>query len=301
MVRGYAYVALAGSLFVCSSPTLAQRKAADRDAINFIGPPRCIDPVATRARLALLSIPNNYTITIDQQSPTDTVLWIYSDARSEAVLRRHYQFSTGDCAHAPDVLVIAVQRHFQSIEFVKAGQRRAQFVKFHQPESWADLLRKFRWPFYGQWLPQATLYSAWAPTGGEVDLGIGYGYGGDRNRIEFSGYGRLAWPRPIDRGQVYQATVLAGVRWRHQVQRWAPTVEVRAGAMALVGTGYVVNHTGFAPWVEAVVGLDRAVGPVVIGVKVGIAALQHRMLTTPSDLADKTSLVRVGINFLVPL
>lgn len=197
----------------------------------------------------------------------------------EIGLDRAYRLLRVDCASAPSLLALAIDRLL------------AEF-----PE-WIDPAPPVPPP------PERTLAIAlagavngiWPPLGVDAQLGaiadteLGPGRVGGSLRI------RGSIPQRAGDGRFQQTSVLAGATGRLATGSWALHAELRGGALRVTGIGFTENAADWLVWWEGAVFGGRRFGWGVLGIELAATPLAHRAVTLDGLVSESIPRVRLGI------
>jgi hypothetical protein len=197
----------------------------------------------------------------------------------ELGLDRAYRLARVDCASAPSLLALAVDRLL------------AEF-----PE-WIDPAPPAPPP------PERTLAIAlagaingiWPPLGADGQLGaiadteLGPGRVGGSLRI------RGSIPQRAGSGRFQQTSVLGGLTGRLANGAWALHAEVRGGALRVAGYGFTENAADWLVWWEGAVFGGRRFAWGVVGLELAASPLSHRAVTVDGSVSEAIPRLRLGI------
>lgn len=246
----------------------------------------CLDPaqVETRIRNVLIqhgALPTGLRIEASEtpgESGSAVALRVVRPG-GELGLDRAYPLARVDCASAPALLALAVDRLL------------AEF-----PE-WIDPTPPAPPP------PEHTLAIAltgavngiWPPLGTDGQLGaladteLGPARVGGSLRI------RGSIPQRAGSGRFQQTSILAGASGRIARAAWAFHGEVRAGALRVAGSGFTENSADWLVWWEGAVFGGRRFGWGVLGLELAASPLAHRAVTIDGAVSEAIPRLRVGI------
>ncbi|HEY5926172.1 MAG TPA: hypothetical protein VIV11_31020 [Kofleriaceae bacterium] len=199
-------------------------------------------------------------------------------ASGEVGLDRAYTFGPTDCASAPQLLALTVDRWLSSF-----------------PE-WADPPAPPRAPTrWTEVTALAALHSMWLPLGLDGQAGALVDHGGRGDRFGGSLLVRASIPQRAGDGRFQQTTFLVGAGWRHERGTWITRFEARAGPLLVSGIGYAENGSDWLVWWEGAGFVGRAMSWGAIGVEVAATALRHRAVTRDGLVSEDIPLLRIGL------
>jgi hypothetical protein len=199
--------------------------------------------------------------------------------RGDVGLDRHYALSPADCASAPDLIALAVDR------WLTAFPEWAEPPPLSPPPSRRTDV-----------LATVTLSGMAPPLGVEGQLGALVDRGGDGHRFGLSGLVRTGLPQDAGDGRFRQIALFGGATWRVAVGGWAVRAELRGGALRVNGIDFFENDTSWLPrWEVALFG-GRAVSFGAIGLEVAGTAQRGRVVTRDGLVSQDIPLVRLGLS-----
>jgi hypothetical protein len=245
---------------------------------------RCLDRADVEARIATVLAEHHAersglycTVTETDAEPAGVTLQVMR-AGGEIGLDRSYTFAPLDCASAPQLLALTVDRWLTSFpEWTEPLPEPAP------PERWTEVAI------------DAAISSMWLPLGADGELGVLVDHGGRANRFGATLVVRASVPQAFGSGRFQQTSFLAAPSWRHRDGLWVVRGELRAGALLVSGVGLTDSRSDWLPWVEAVVFVGRDLGFGVIGGQLAAAPLRDRAVTSDGLVSEDIPLLRVGI------
>jgi hypothetical protein len=199
--------------------------------------------------------------------------------RGDVGLDRHYALSPADCASAPDLIALAVDR------WLTAFPEWAEPPPSSPPPSRRTDV-----------LATAAVSGMAPPLGVEGQLGALVDRGGDGHRFGLSGLVRTGLPQDAGDGQFRQIALLAGATWRRAVGAWELRAELRGGALRVSGIGFFENDASWLPWWEVALFGGRAVSFGAIGLEVAGTAQRGHAVTRDGLVSQDIPLVRLGFS-----
>ena len=193
-------------------------------------------------------------------------------------LDRSYTFGPTDCASAPQLLALSVDRWLTSFpEWAEPPPPPAP------PTRWNEVV------------VTSAVSSMWLPLGVDAHVGALLDRGPRNDRFGVTLLVRASVPQTFGSGHFQQTALLAGASWRHRMGAWASRVELRGGGLLVSGVGLADNNSDVLPWweVAAFVGRDFDFG--VLGLEVAGTALRARAVTSDGLISEDIPLLRVGL------
>jgi hypothetical protein len=209
---------------------------------------------------------------------TDVTLQIVR-ADGELGLDRHFTLGPLDCASAPQVLALAVDRWLSEFPEWAAPPPPPP----PPPARWNELVAI------------GALSSMWMPVGVDGQLGALLDHGPRGDRFGGSLLVRGSIPQAAGNGRFQQTTFLAGASWRHASGAWTTRVELRGGGLLVSGIGYAENASDWLAWWEVAVFAGHTFGRGALGLEIAGTALQHRAVTRDGLVSEDIPFLRVGV------
>lgn len=203
--------------------------------------------------------------------------------RGDVGLDRRYALSTADCASAPDLIALAVDRWLTAFpEWAEPPPPPSP--PSPPPERWTEVLAT------------AAVAGMAPPVGVEGQFGALVDRGGDGHRLGLSALVRTGLPQDAGDGQFRQISLLVGATWRRTIGDWALRAELRGGALRVNGIGFFENDASWLPrWEVALFG-GRAVSFGAIGLEIAGTALRGRAVTRDGLVSEDIPLLRLGFS-----
>lgn len=196
----------------------------------------------------------------------------------EVGLERSYTFGPTDCASAPQLLALSVDRWLTSF-----------------PE-WAEPAPPPRAPTrWNEFVVTSAISSMWLPAGVDGYAGALLDRGPRADRFGGTLLVRASIPQAFGSGRFQQTAFLAGASWRHRAGKWATRVELRGGALLVSGIGLADNDSDWLPWWEAAVFGGRDLSFMVLGIEVAGTAMRARAVTRDGLVSEEIPLLRIGL------
>ncbi len=195
-------------------------------------------------------------------------------------LDRHYALAAADCASAPQLLALGVDRLLTSF-----------------PE-WAEPPVPPR-PRPTRWLEVAggaAVSGIAPPIGIEGELAGLADLGGAVDRFGVSAAVRTGVPQPAGAGRFREIALLGGAAWRHRFARLETRVELRAGALRVNGIGFTPDDASWLPWWEVALLAGRRWSWGTLGGELAATALRDHAVTRDGLVSQDIPLVRLGIS-----
>jgi len=195
-------------------------------------------------------------------------------------LDRHYALAANDCASAPQLLALGVDRWLTS------------FPEWAEPPVPPP-------PQAARWLEAGATSTASViepPFGVEGELGGFADFGGTGDRFGGAAFVRSGLPQHAGEGRFREVAVLAGATWRHRVVHWETRLELRGGALRVNGIGFLENSASWLPWWEVSAFVGRRWGRGAIGLALAVTALRDHAVTRDGLVSEDIPLVRFGIS-----
>ena len=202
--------------------------------------------------------------------------------RGDVGLDRHYALSPADCASAPDLIALAVDRWLTA--FPEWAEPPPPPPPSPPPSRWTDVHAT------------VTVSGMAPPLGVEGQLGALVDRGGDGHRFGLSGLVRTGLPQDAGDGRFRQIALLAGAAWRLEIGAWELRGEVRGGALRVSGIGFFENDASWLPWWEVALFGGRAVSFGAIGLEVAGTAQRDHAVTGDGLVSEDIPLVRLGLS-----
>jgi hypothetical protein len=202
--------------------------------------------------------------------------------RGDVGLDRHYALSPADCASAPDLIAIVVDRWLT--DFPEWAQPPPPSSSLPSPSRWTDVLAT------------VTVSGIAPPLGVEGQLGALVDRGGDGHRFGLSGVVRTGLPQDAGDGRFRQIALLAGATWRRSIGAWELRAELRGGALRVSGIGFFENDTSWLAWWEVALFGGRAVSFGAIGLELAATAQRDHAVTGDGLVSQDIPLIRLGLS-----
>lgn len=196
----------------------------------------------------------------------------------EVGLERSYAFGPTDCASAPQLLALTVDRWLTS------------FPEWAEPV--APPPAPTRW---NEFVVTSAVSSMWLPIGVDGYAGALVDHGPNADRFGGTVLVRASIPQTFGSGRFQQTALLAGASWRHRVGKWATRVELRGGALLVSGIGLADNDSDWLPWWEAAAFAGRDLGIAVVGLEIAGTAMRARAVTRDGLVSEDIPLLRIGL------
>ena len=195
----------------------------------------------------------------------------------EIGLDRHYTLAPADCASAPQLLALAVDRWLTA--FPEWAEPPAP-----PPARWFEVA-----------VPVAVNVIA-SPVGVEGQAGVIVDRGDAHDRFGGSALVRTGIPQDAGTGRFREVAVLAGAAWRHRFGAWEARAEVRGGGLRVSGLGFAANAVDWIPWWEGAVAAGRRFGFGALGLELAATSLKAHATTRDGLVSEDIPLVRLGIS-----
>jgi hypothetical protein len=190
-------------------------------------------------------------------------------------LDRSYTFSPTDCASAPQLLALSVDRWLTS------------FPEWAEPPP-----APTRW---NEVVVTTAVNSMWLPIGVDGELGALVDRGPRNDRFGATVLVRASIPQTFGSGRFQQTAFLAGASWRHRMGPWASRVELRGGALLVSGIGLADNSRDWLAWWELAGFFGRDMSWGVVGLEIAATALRDHAVTSDGLVSEDIPLLRVGV------
>jgi len=195
-------------------------------------------------------------------------------------LDRHYALSPADCASAPDLIALAVDRWLTAFPAWAAPPPPPSPPTSQRTDVLATVAVSGMAP----------------PLGAEGELGALVDRGGDGHRFGLSGLVRTGLSQDAGDGRFREIALLAGASWRHAIGAWQVRGELRGGALRVSGIGFFENDTSWLPWWEVALFGGRAVSFGAIGLELAGTAQRDHAVTRDGLVSQDIPLVRLGLS-----
>jgi len=203
-------------------------------------------------------------------------------ASGEVGLDRSFTLGPSDCASAPELLALSVDR-FLSAFPEWAGPAPVVAAAPEPARRWIDVAVR------------GGVSSIWVPLGVDAQLGGAIDVGGETHGLGGAVLVRASLPQAAGDGRFQQTAFLVGGAYRYRVGPWRLRGEARAGALLVRGSGFEVNDHDWLPWWEGAVFAGRAVGWGTVGVEVAASGLRDKAVTRDGLVSEDIPLFRVGL------
>ena len=193
-------------------------------------------------------------------------------------LDRSYTLGPTDCASAPQLLALTVDRWLTS------------FPEWAEPEPVAA--PPSRWT---ELAILAAVSGIAPPLGVDGAVGVLVDRGGERQRFGGTLLVRGTVPQTFGSGSFQQTALLAGASYRRRIGPWTLRGELRGGALLVTGIGLSDGSSDILPWWEVAVFAGRDVGLAVLGLEIAATGLRARAVTSDGLVSEDIPLLRVGV------
>jgi hypothetical protein len=195
-------------------------------------------------------------------------------------LDRHYSLAAADCASAPQLLALGVDRLLSS--FPEWAEPPAP--PRPRPERWLELAGG------------AALSGIAPPIGIEGELAGLADLGGAVDRFGASLAARSGIPQAAGAGRFREIALLGGATWRHRFTQVETRIELRAGALRVNGIGFAPDNASWLPWWEVALLAGRRWSWGTLGGELAATALRDHAVTRDGLVSQDIPLVRLGIS-----
>lgn len=257
-----------------------------------IAPGTCPAPDAAEPRIRAVLVAHHaehgdFTIRVTvtaatAPAPTNLTLSIVRPT-GEVGVERDYALGPADCASAPDLLALAVDRFLSSFP-EWAGPAPAPPPPPPPPPRWLEVAAA------------SAINAMFLPVGADAHIEAIVDYGGARDRFGLTALVRAGVPQSAGDGAFQQTAVLGGIAWRRRLGAWTLRVEARAGAVRVTGTGFLQNDFDWLPWVEGAVFAGRALSWGALGVELAATGLRDHARTRDGLVSEDIPLLRIGLS-----
>jgi len=196
----------------------------------------------------------------------------------EVGLDRSYTFGATDCASAPQLLALSVDRWLSEFP-----SWREPASPPRPPDRWTELTLV------------AALQSMWLPLGLDGQVGVLGDHGPRANRFGASLLVRGSIPQSAGSGRFQLTTALLGASYRLDRGSWVARIEARIGPMLVSGIGYADNASDWLPWWEGAAFVGKPMSWGAIGVEVAASGLRHHAVTRDGLVKEDIPLLRIGV------
>lgn len=287
------WLAVAAALGACSGATTTPPARPAGPTIAVVGD-ECVDHKAAVARLRATLVRRgaaggDLRVTIravpvagdpEVELGTDVELVV---ERSDGTrgLERSYRLEPADCASAPELLALALDRFLSAFPIwaVPAPRReRAGSLAITGAGGLGAAV--------GPTTPSLDVTGA-------ADLAIA-----PRHRVGLGVTVRASAPLALGSGSFQQTTGVLGGRWRYTgFGPWEPRVELRGGGVLVLGVGFDAdNDRQILPWLEAVAGVSRRWRGLWLGAWIAVAPVSHRAVTNDGLRSRDLPNVHAGLS-----
>jgi len=202
-------------------------------------------------------------------------------ASGEVGLDRSFTLGPSDCASAPELLALSVDRFLSA--FPEWAGPAPIVAAAPEPARWIDVTVR------------GAVSSIWVPLGVDGQLGGAIDVGGATHGLGGAVLVRASVPQAAGDGRFQQTAFLVGGAYRYRSGPWRLRGEARAGALLVRGSGFDVNDHDWLPWWEGAVFAGRAVGWGAVGVEVAASGLRDKAVTRDGLVSEDIPLFRVGL------
>ena len=194
-------------------------------------------------------------------------------------LDRRYALVGNDCASAPQLLALGVDR------WLSAFPEWAEPAEPPRPATrWLEVVAN------------VTASAIAPPVGVDGELGMLVDLGGAADRFGVVAVARGGLPLAAGAGQFLQIAALGGAAWRHRFTRWETRVEIRGGALRVSGIGFAQNDATWVPWAELALFAGRRWSWGALGVELAAAPIRDRAVTRDGLVSQDIPLARLGFS-----
>lgn len=216
------------------------------------------------------------------------------------LLKRDYTFKPADCASAPELIYLVVDRFLERLpikDIPPGNSTPSPLLEVLAPTA---LLPNAS--MNGSGISLLVAGSAQVdPWGLETEIGGTIDWAVERHRLGLGSLIRAAFPHQLAEGHYQETALLFMINWRYLVNHWQTSLELRSGPLIITGYGYEMNHTRVIPWLETVGSLERQVGHGRLGLFIGFAPWPFQAVTEDGLNTQSISRYRLGLRFTVPL
>ena len=203
----------------------------------------------------------------------------------EVGLDRTYTLAANECASAPELLALGVDRWLTAFPEWAVPPPPEPAA----PERWLDVLAR------------GTVAGIAPPLGVEGALGAIGDYGGVVDRVGGSVLVRSGPAQAAGSGRFREIALLAGAEWRHRWPQWDLGVELRGGVLRVSGLGFAINDASWIKWWEAAASFGRRFGRATVALEVAATTLRDHAVTRDGLVSQNIPLVRAGISLTFAL
>lgn len=197
-------------------------------------------------------------------------------------LERSYRLARADCASAPELLALALDRFLAEFPIWGVPARRR--------EERSRALEVVGGVAAGAALgPSTPAFDL----GGALDLEVA-----PRHMLGAGLTVRASAPLALGSGRYQLTTAAIGGRWRYTgLGAWEPRLEVRGGGVLVLGVGFDAdNDRQVLPWFEGVAAVSRRWRGVAFGAWVAVAPVSHRAVTDDGLFSRDIPNVHAGLS-----
>lgn len=220
-----------------------------------------------------------------------TAVQLRVERAGEQVLARHYYLDTIDCPSASRLLATVLESFLVELAVVP--------IAAEAPAPEAQAPPSAPWLVDFQIKPGTTLELA--PPGGSSSLGLALRVGSG----DLWGVGtlqtRVSYPKELGTGRFFAVASTVGVGVGLPVGNWECELELRGGAIHVLGFGYGQSFGQWLPWLEVAVTAWTHIGGLPIGAEIAVGPLRHEVFTYERRQTTHLSHLRVGVVAALPL
>lgn len=242
----------------------------------------CSEPHETIARIAAVLQAHDAAhgdLVVRVDGAPDALRLTVARASGEIGLDRSFTLGPTDCASAPELLALSVERFLSAFPEWAGPPPAVQ----PPPARWIDVTLR------------GGVSSIWLPLGVDGQLGGAIDVGGPTHGLGGAVLVRASVPQAAGNGRFQQTAFLVGAAYRYRAGPWRLRGEARAGALLVSGLGFAQNDSDWLPWWEGAVFAGRAVGWGVVGVEVAASGLRDKAVTRDGLVSEDIPLFRVGL------
>jgi hypothetical protein len=292
-------VIFAGACLLLAGTTSAH---ADVEVVSTDG---CLEAAAVQERIesalaSRLEQPDRVTVLVEGVAAAGggtTARLRVTTRRGRVLLDRRHELAARDCVAATELFAVVVDRLFT----------RLRVEEWNEPpqatSSTMAVATRAAAPVPSNL--ELTLVSAASaspqPAGGDVEVGVRFDRGRTRWRVGGGVLIRQSLPSELGTGDVRALSSLATAGLRRVARGWQATVELRAGAMRLAGSGFDDNRADWLSWAEAGGSLAWVGRHVTVGLVVSGSPLSRRAVTIDRMETQAIPRVRLGLGLTFPL
>jgi hypothetical protein len=222
-----------------------------------------------------------------------------ANGAGRVLLERGFELAAGDCAEAPALLAVVIDRLFTGLaaeEWKAAAEPPPVAVRAPVPR----VVDAPSPPVPFELSLQTAVSAATQPTLGELELGLRFDRGGAW-RAGVAVLARQSMPSDLGSAEVEARTLLGGLGVSRAGDRWRAGVELRGGALRLAGDGFDQDRRAWVGWAEGAASIAWVGRVASVGLVAAASPLARRAVTADRMEAVEIPRFRIGVGLSFPL